>query len=752
MKPVSALAESLPLQRVRARFAGRVQGVGFRPFVYRLARRMEITGSVRNAATGALVEAEGPAESVECFLAEIERAAPAPCRLLGREEIPVLESDAFEILASEESGARPALALPDLAPCRKCLKELFDPEDPRFRYPFTACTDCGPRYSVLESLPFDRARTSMRGFPLSGLCAREYADREDRRFHAEMIAAPGCGPHLELWLADGNPLATHDDALARACTVIDEGGILALKGVGGFQLLCDARNEDVVSHLRARKAREAKPFAVMVKSLEDVRALCEVSETEAQALTSPEAPIVLLARRTETLAPSVAPGLNSLGVMLPASPLHHLIARDLGFPVVATSGNLSGEPLCVSNDEALARLGGIAGAFLVHNRCITRPLDDSVVRVIGGRAVTLRLGRGLAPLPLPVKEPRGSALALGAHMKAAPALFANDQIVLGPHVGELDTEPARAALDRAADDLESLFGNSGRIACDAHPDYASTQLAERRGTPLRVWHHHAHVLACQLDNREFGEVLGVSWDGTGLGPDGTLWGGEFLRVDGACFERSAHLRTFTLPGGSAAIREPLRIAAGLLDYAFGEVPPVGAFVIPGRRAKAHIWARLPGPVTSSVGRLFDGVAALLGLCEKARYEGEAAMRLEAVADTLEQGAYALPITECSGTLVLDWEPMVHAIVADLRAGSGAPVIAMRFHRALAGAIVGVAARLRAPRVALTGGCFQNRSLCELAIQTLRAQRIEPLWHARVPPNDGGIAAGQALAAWYAKES
>lgn len=752
MKPVSALAESLPLQRVRARFAGRVQGVGFRPFVYRLARRMEITGSVRNAATGVLVEAEGPAESVERFLAEIERAAPAPCRLIGREEIPVLESDAFEILLSEETGARRALALPDLAACKKCLKELFDPGDPRFRYPFIACTDCGPRYSVLESLPFDRARTSMREFPLNGLCAREYADPEDRRFHAEMVAAPGCGPHLELWHADGSPLATHDDALARACTVIDEGGILALKGVGGFQLLCDARNEDAVLLLRARKAREAKPFAIMVESLEDVRALCEVSEIEAQALTSPEAPIVLLTRRTETLAPSVAPGLNTLGVMLPASPLHHLIARDLGFPVVATSGNLSGEPLCVSNDEALARLGGIADAFLVHNRCITRPLDDSVVRVIGGRAVTLRLGRGMAPLPLPVKEPRGSTLALGAHMKAAAALLKDDHVVLGQHVGELDSELARTALEGTAGDLKNLYGESDEVTCDAHPDYASTQMAEKYGVPLRVWHHHAHVLACRIDNQEFGEVLGVSWDGMGLGPDGTLWGGEFLRVDGARFERAAHLRTFTLPGGSAAIREPLRTAAGLLAHAFGEVPPVGAFVNQGLRAKAHIQARLPGPVTSSAGRLFDAVAALLGLCEKARYEGEAAMRLEAVAVTVEQGAYALPITECSGTLVLDWEQVLRQMVEDLQGGIGAPVIAMRFHRALAEAIAGVAARLRAPRVALTGGCFQNKILCELAIQALRAQRIEPLWHARVPPNDGGIAAGQALAAWYAKES
>lgn len=756
---MNAAAKTLPeqMRRVCARFEGRVQGVGFRPFVWRLARQMGVAGSVRNAATGALVEAEGPAALVQEFLHEIERAAPGECRLAHEEERAASGAAAFEILESEPAGARVAMALPDLASCAKCLEELHDPANPRYRYPFIACTACGPRYSVTRALPFDRDATSMAAFPLSGLSAREYADPDDRRFHAQMVADPGCGPHVELWDVDGACIATRKDALARGCEVIREGKILALKGVGGFQLLCDARNEDAVARLRERKAREAKPFALMVAGLDAARALARVDGIEAAALTSPEAPIVLLKRREgAVLAPSLAPGLSTLGVMLPASPLHHLIAGDLGFPVVATSGNLSGEPLCIANDEALARLGKIADSFLVHNREIVRPLDDSVVRVIGARAVTLRLGRGLAPLPLGVPAPRGDALACGAHMKNAPALLSGKGIVLAQHVGDLDTESARAALVRADRDLENLFTENesgGAAACDAHPDYGSTHVAfQHSGAPLRVWHHHAHVLACMLDNETGGEVLGVSWDGTGLGPDGTLWGGEFLQVDGARFERVAHLRAFRLPGGSAAIGEPLRVAAALLHDIYGEdLPRVGPFVDKAFRKKAWLWASLPNaPVTTSAGRLFDAVAALLGLCEKNRYEGEAAMRLEGVAVGADDSAYELALAS-GEAIVLDWEPVIRAIVSDLEAGEGAPAISARFHGALARAIAEVATKLRAPRVALTGGCFQNRILCESAIAALRAAGIEPLWHRRVPPGDGGIAAGQALAAWYAKE-
>ncbi|MCB0220279.1 MAG: carbamoyltransferase HypF, partial [Chrysiogenetes bacterium] len=527
---------------------------------------------------------------------------------------------------------------------------------------------------------------------------------------------------------------------------------------GGFQLLCDARNEAAVAALRERKAREAKPFALMVADLDAARALAHINEAEAAALTSPEAPIVLLERRAGVaLAPSLSPGLSTLGVMLPASPLHHLIAGDLGFPVVATSGNLSGEPLCIANDEALARLGKIADSLLVHNREIVRPLDDSVVRVIGGRAVTLRLGRGLAPLPLEVPAPRGNALAYGAHMKNAPALLSGKYVVLAQHVGDLDSESARAALVRAGRDLKNLFteneSGGAAAACDAHPDYGSTRVAlQHSGAPLRVWHHHAHVLACMLDNEADGEVLGVSWDGTGLGPDGTIWGGEFLRVDGARFERVAHLRAFRLPGGRAAIGEPLRVTAALLHDIYGEdLPRVGPFADEALRKKARLWASLPNaPTTTSAGRLFEAVAALLGLCEKNRYEGETAMRLESIAAGDDDSAYELALVS-GEAIVLDWEPLIRAIMRDLEAGEGAPAIAAHFHGALARAIAEVATKLKAPRVALTGGCFQNRILCESAIVALRAAGIEPFWHRRVPPGDGGIAAGQALAAWYAKE-
>lgn len=754
-------ADDCQRRRVRACFAGRVQGVGFRPFVYRLAGRMGIGGRVYNAASGAVVEAEGPGADIDRFLAAIERGAPAPCRLLGRESMVPADAGRFEIHDSKEAGARPALATPDLAPCRRCLAELDDPADPRYRYPFIACTDCGPRYSVLESLPFDRGRTTMRAFPLRGRCEREYREPSDRRFHAEMIAAPDCGPRLAWW-KPGDQSDAGEAALQRAADLVRGGGILALKGVGGFQLLCDARDEQAVGALRARKGRAAKPLAVMVAGLAQARALCRVDEIEAGALASPEAPVVLLARcpHGPRLAPSLAPGLDSLGVMLPASPLHLLLGRELGFPVVCTSGNVSGEPLCTGNAEALERLGAVADGFLLHDRDIARPLDDSVVRVIGGRPVTLRLGRGLAPLPLVPALTRGNAgrdlLALGAHVKAAPALLTGGHVVLGPHVGDLETEPARAALARAADDLETLFGARAPdpgIVCDAHPDYASTRLAERRAcSPVRVWHHHAHVLACQLDNENLGQVLGVCWDGTGLGPDGTLWGGEFLRVDGAGFQRAAHLRAFTLPGGVAAIREPLRVAASLLHATFGDdLPRVGPFEDDAVRADARLWRQLSGPTTTSAGRLFDAVAALLGLARVSHYEGEPAMRLEAVVSRGEHGVYETTTSDSGDVLIVDWAPLVRAVVRDLEQGRSEGVIAARFHAALATCIATVARRLGARRAALTGGCFQNRVLCEAVIERLRHSGIEPLWHRRIPPNDGGIAAGQALAAWYTEE-
>jgi len=746
--------------RVRARFAGRVQGVGFRPFVYRLALRLGVSGGVYNDAAGAVVEAEGSSDLIRRFFDGIERQAPAPCRLVKQDAMAADGSETFEIAASRNAGELSALAMPDRAPCAACLAELYDPASIRYRYPFIACTDCGPRYSVLESLPFDRERTSMRAFPLAGTCRREFEDPRDRRFHAQMNAAPGCGPQLALWSVGGAVQAAADAALIQAGDVLRGGGILALKGVGGFQLCCDARNEQAVSGLRERKAREAKPFAVMVAGVDAARRLCRLSRVEADTLASPEAPIVLLERREyQSLAPSVAPGLSTLGLMMPASPLHHLLAAELGFALVATSGNLAGEPLCTGNAEALERLGCIADAFLVHDRDIVRALDDSVIRVIGGRPVTLRLGRGLAPLPhaLPAERGAGAALALGAHVKAAPALGTGGHIVLGQHVGDLDSGLARQSLAAVSRDMCGLFMAPHApvgTACDAHPDYASTRLAEEVACrPLRVWHHQAHILACQLDNGIEGGILGVAWDGTGLGPDGTLWGGEFLQVDGAGFARAAHLRRFRLPGGEAAIREPLRVLACLLDELYpGAMPAVGPFADEDLLARARLWARLPGPETSSAGRLFDAAAALLGLCRSSRYEGEAAMRLEAVADRQAADVYEPGIEVGEGSLVLDWAPLLRGMLADLDNGVEASIIAARFHHSLGAAIAGVAARLGADRVALTGGCFQNRLLCEAAIDALRGHGIEPVWHHRIPPNDGGIAAGQALAAWHAAET
>lgn len=744
--------------RRRARFAGLVQGVGFRPWVARLARACDIAGAVWNGAEGVCVEAEGSSAAVEDFLRRIGTEAPGSVAGIFEEDVPTRGERQFTIAASTDgqSGASRALPPADCAPCGDCLAELADPGDRRYRYPFIACAACGPRYSVIESLPFDRERTTMRDFPLVGDCAREYADPANRRYHAEMIAGPECGPRL--WWRGERGRAEGEAAIAAAVTLLRDGGILALKGVGGFQLLCDARNPAAVERLRARKARDAKPFALMAADIQTVRRYCRVSSPEATALDSPAAPIVLLERQAgaAALAEAVAPGVSTLGFMLPASALHALLAGDFGAALVATSGNRSGEPLCRDNDEAMTTLQPMADGFLLHDRRIVRSLDDSVIRVIDGQPTTLRLGRGFAPCVFALPQAAGGALARGAHLKNALAMLNGNRIVQDAHIGDLQSPAACAAHELAGAHLTALTGVRGAPeVCDAHPDYFSSRCAASDGArPLRIWHHHAHILACQLDNAHFGPVLGVSWDGTGLGPDGTLWGGEFLYVDGARFRRLGHLRPFALPGGTAAIGEPLRVAAVLLFETFGEVlPAAGAFVDEAVRAAAGRWLRLDpalAPRSCGAGRLFDGFAALLGLADRNRYEGQAAMCLEAAAVVRESdGGYDCRLIEGGGGLLIDWRPVVAAVVEDLQKGTAVAAIASRVHDALARAIVGAAARLDIATVALSGGCFQNRRLAETAASGLRAGGHRVLRHCRLPPGDGGIAAGQALAAWYA---
>ena len=756
-------------RRLRVIVRGAVQGVGFRPFVYRLAHELGLKGWVNNSSQGVTLEVEGPPAPLEEFCARL-RAEKPPRAILRRVETEELEPKGyttFEIHRSEAEGEKTALVLPDIATCPECLKEIFDPRDRRYRYPFTNCTNCGPRFTIVEALPYDRPNTTMRKFKMCPDCQEEYENPLDRRFHAQPNACPECGPHLELWDPAGHLLAKRDEALRRAAQAIREGHIVAVKGLGGFHLVVDARDEAAVQELRERKRREEKPFALMYPSLEFIKAHCEVSELEEGLLTSPEAPIVLL-RRTgrgrgrEEIAPAVAPNNPYLGAMLPYTPLHHLLMAELGFPVVATSGNLSDEPICTDEREALRRLAGIADLFLVHNRPIARHCDDSVARVLDGHVVLLRRARGFAPLPvsLPASWPRppGAMLAVGGHLKNTVALAVGREVFLSQHIGDLDTPEARRAFRRAVRDLPKLYERRpSRIVCDAHPDYASTQHAHALGKPvMRVQHHAAHVWACLAEHGLQPPAFGAAWDGTGYGLDGTVWGGEFFIVTAeGRTERVAHFRRFPLPGGETAIQEPRRTALGLLYAVFGEgafaldLPPLRAFTRQQLRVLRKMLQRgVHSPETSSAGRLFDAVASILGLYQRTSFEGQAAMALEFLAEgaSAEEGAYECAILDSDGGFVVDWEPLVQGILGDLKGDVPPAAIARRFHHGLAEAVVALAKRMELKNVVLSGGCFQNKLLTERTLQRLRAEGFEAYSPREIPPGDGGIALGQIAAA------
>jgi hydrogenase maturation protein HypF len=751
------------LERARAVVRGAVQGVGFRPFVYRLATELRLAGWVSNTAQGVFIEVEGAGGPVREFLLRLEREKP-PRAMISSLEFSILDAagyEGFAIRASEGSGAKTALILPDIATCPQCREEIFQPGNRRRGYPFTNCTNCGPRFTIIEELPYDRPNTSMKKFAMCPDCAREYHDPTDRRFHAQPNACPRCGPRLEFWDATGNILTRDENALRGAAEEIRAGKIVALKGLGGFQLIADARNESAVQRLRQRKHRSEKPFALMYPSLERAREDNEISGLEERLLLSPEAPIVLLPRCSRLDEPgitsAVAPGNPWLGVMLPSTPLHHLLMREIGFPVVATSGNLSDEPICTDEHEALVRLAGIADFFLVHDRPIVRPVDDSVVRIMCGREMVLRRARGYAPLPVHMKTPLPCILAVGAHLKNAVALSVGNEAFISQHIGDLATSEAHSAFRAVAADLPRLYEVTPEIvACDLHPDYLSTKHAARLAAefdaPLHpVQHHWAHVLSCIAENEVELPALGVSWDGTGYGSDGTIWGGEFLLAREDSFERVAHLRPFRLPGGEAAIRQPRRTALGVLFAMSGnegldqsDLAPIRDFSKTDLVLIRQMLAKgLQAPVTSSAGRLFDAVASLIGLRQQVSFEGQAAMELEFAIEGGNEEAYPFEI-EGGSPLVVNWQPMIEQILCDLRAGRTRGVIAAKFHHALVEMIVVVARRIGEPRVVLTGGCFQNRYLTERTVKRLSEAGFRPYWHQRVPPNDGGIALGQVM--------
>ena len=754
----SCTARTDSIQRMSIVIRGTVQGVGFRPFIYRLARDLDLTGWVHNSPLGVLVEVEGSKERLKAFLVRIEKEKPPRASIQSLEPtcLDPVGYNRFEIRQSTGSGRKKALILPDIATCADCLTDLFDPKNRRYQYPFTNCTHCGPRYSIIEALPYDRPHTTMKGFAMCRQCRAEYEDPLNRRFHAQPNACPECGPQLELWDAKGRSKAIQGAALRQGVAAVRQGRILAVKGLGGFHLIVDARNEAAVARLRHFKNREEKPFALMYPNLRRIAAHCELSELEERLLCSPEAPIVLLRRNgRDDLASNVAPHNPYFGIMLPYTPLHHLLVHELGRPIVATSGNLAEEPICIDEPQALQRLGKIAELLLVHDRPIRRHVDDSIVRVAEGRELVLRRARGYAPLPVELETAIPSVIGVGAHLKSAVALSIERDAFVSQHIGDLQTAEANAAFCQVIDDFQALYEiNPHFIACDAHPDYQSTRYAgHSKRSVLPVQHHCAHVLSCMAENRLTGPLLGVAWDGTGFGLDGTIWGGEFLRISKDSCERAAHLRTFPLPGGDAAVREPRRSALGLLFELFGEkvfeqpdlIRLCGFARVEAALLCTALVRKVNSPRTSSIGRLFDAVSAIVGLRHHCRFEGQAAMELEFAVRKGVDDHYEF---ECADgpTRVADWEPVLLQVLADVREGASAGEIAAKFHNGLARLIVQMARILGEDQVVLSGGCFQNVHLLQIAVQGLRDEGFRPYWHQRVPPNDGGIALGQIVAA------
>jgi hydrogenase maturation protein HypF len=735
-----------------------VQGVGFRPFVYSLARELHVNGWVNNSSAGVFIEAECDAATLDLFIARLHTEKPLHA-IIYSSETTFLDSvgyDGFTIRYSDSSEEPTTLILPDLALCDACLKEMSDRDNRRYRYPFITCTHCGPRYSIITSLPYDRPNTTMKDFSLCPECAKEYADPSDRRFHAQPIACQKCGPHIELWDRSGSVVCRDDDAILETARAVRSGRIVAMKGLGGFQLLADATSEAAVGKLRKRKIREEKPFAVMAKGIGMVRELCEVSDQEARMLLSPASPIVLLKKQTgiTSVAQDVAPRNPYLGIMLPYTPLHHLLMHELDMPIVATSGNISDEPMCIDEREAVKKLGTIADLFLVHNRPIRRYVDDSIVRIVDGREMVVRRARGYAPLPLRTKasvpEP---LLAVGGHLKNTIAVQKNNMIFVSQHIGDLETLPALNCFHETIDDIAALYHvQPGVIVHDAHPDYASTHAAFRMpGKHIALQHHYAHIASCMAEHELNEPLLGIAWDGTGYGLDGTIWGGEFIMYDGFTFSRIGTFSPFPLPGGDAAVKESIRSAIGML-YAAGGRSAVEQ-IVSGKMMPANevslilqmLEKNINSPMTSSVGRIFDGIGALLGIRHHSQFEGQTAMEVEfaaGISDDCNEYPFSLDATD-SGIFTVQWNEIIRSVLDDRQAGISVNDIARRFHTTLASVILNAAQKVGMKKVLLSGGCFQNMILLESTIALLRRYHFSPYWHQRIPTNDGGISVGQA---------
>jgi hydrogenase maturation protein HypF len=751
------------VSRVRAHIEGTVQGVGFRPYVYRLAGEMGLAGHVLNDSRGVVVEVEASSDTVERFLARLPAEAP-PLAMVERvtaEELEELGEHGFSIRESPAGGEPRAGVTPDSATCPDCLAELFDPADRRFRYPFTNCTNCGPRFTIVRDIPYDRPHTTMAGFAMCAACRAEYEDPVDRRFHAQPNACPDCGPRVRLVYAGGGTVedARSADPIEAAARALRVGAIVALKGLGGFHLACLAADEEAVGELRARKHREDKPFALMAADAAAARGLVVMSEAAEKLLLSPVRPIVLAPRSADArVAPSVAPGASELGVMLPYSPLHHLLTADVGEPLVMTSGNVSDEPIAYDDEDACERLADIADLFILHDRPIETRTDDSVMRVPGDRPMVLRRSRGLVPSVIPLPADCGRhLLACGAELKNTFAVAKNGRAWVGHHVGDLKNWETLRSFTIGIAHFERLFAVGPEVvAHDLHPEYLSTKHAmELESVRLvGVQHHHAHLASCLAEHGERASAIGAIFDGSGYGDDGTVWGGELLLGDLERCERVGMLFPVRLPGGDAAVRQPWRMACAWLTAALGEQPEL-PFTLRGR-VRGEAWRQVAelvatgtaSPITTSVGRLFDAVAALCGVRAEVNYEGQAAIELEAAAEPAERLAYPLPLA--GESLILDARPTIQAIVRDLARSTAVPAVSARFHNALAAATAtacrSAAERAGVSTVVLSGGVFQNRTLLARTRAALEAGGVRVLVPELLPPNDGGISYGQLAVA------
>ena len=747
------------LVRIRFNFSGIVQGVGFRPFIYRLAVRNGLKGFVQNRTDGVIAEVEGDHNSIGSFIESVRLELPPLAHIISFKEgeIPPIGEDTFRIIASDATGETNVHITPDIATCGECLKELFDPSNRRFHYPFINCTDCGPRLTIIRDIPYDRENTSMACFELCPECRNEYENPMNRRFHAEPNACPVCGPQLKLLDPDG--IEIKGDPVSKTAELLKAGQIIAVKGIGGFHLCVDAKNNEAVARLRTRKFREEKPLAIMVKDIDTARLYANINSEEEELLVSHQRPIVLLDKKPSGLSSLVAPGLSRLGIMLPYAPLQHLLFRKGFDALVMTSANQTDEPICTGNREALERLDGIADYFLVHNRDILVRCDDSVSFIAAGSPRIMRHSRGYAPRPVLLGRDYPEVMAMGPQLKATICILKGNASYLSPYIGDMETPVARDFYHENLKLMQEMTEcRPDIIACDLHPGYYSTKVAESMGKTIhRVQHHHAHIVSCMAENCLTDKVIGIAFDGTGYGTDKTVWGGEFLVADGKDFIRSGHLSTFSLPGGEKAIREPWRIAVSLLKEAFGKDWPYYAKklkLIPSGTSVELIEkvmnAGINNPVTSSMGRLFDGISALVGIRHHVSFEGQAAMELESVSYNGSTVPYEYELYIKDDMVILQANTMIRQIASDIISGAASSDIGGQFHATIIQGTADISNKLREKyninRVALSGGCFQNRLLLEGMINLLEKNGFDVYHHMLVPTNDGGISLGQAVCA------